>query len=45
MGGIWFWTVFGTGIAAHVVQRRQPGLLHDAPPAQPRPALHPPAAS
>lgn len=31
MGGIWFWTVFGTGLAAAVAQRRAPSLLHDPP--------------
>jgi len=31
MGGIWFWCVFGTGIAAGIVQQRGPGLLHDSP--------------
>lgn len=29
MGGIWYWSIFGTGIAARIIQQRRPDLLHD----------------
>lgn len=29
MGGIWYWSIFGTGIAARIIQQRNPLLLHD----------------
>ena len=39
MGGIWFWTVFGTGMAAVSLYRRVPGLLlpHPVPAPPPLP--------
>ena len=37
MGGIWFWTVYGTGIGAAMVRRRAPDVLDELarPPALP----------
>ncbi len=49
MGGIWFWTVYGTGIGAALVHRRHPEALNDAllrPPALPAggfPVIYDPA--
>ena len=33
MGGIWFWTVYGTGIGAAMVHRRSPEALDAVTPA------------
>jgi hypothetical protein len=30
MGGVWFWTIFGVGAAAHYLHKRQPEVLYFA---------------
>jgi hypothetical protein len=27
MGGIWFWTIFGVGLAARQIWRSNPGII------------------